>query len=146
MVRRMTIHTHADLCRDCQACALACSLYHEGACGPALARLIVTKDMARYEFDIRICQHCDEPECLAACPADAMSLDDRGVVIIDDDACNQCGACADSCPYDAIFYHEARDRYLKCDLCAGRVDGPLCAQLCPVGALTVVVDGASEEA
>ncbi len=141
----LRIRVDSSLCRDCQACTLACSLYHEGACGLALARLVVTKDMARYEFDIRICRHCNEPEWLSACPAGAMSTDDRGVVMIDDEACIRCGACAESCPYDAILYHESEDRYLKCDLCAGRAEGPLCAEVCPVGALTMVVDNVTEE-
>ena len=145
MAHEMRIHTDADLCRDCQACALACSLYHEAACSPALARLVVTKDMVKYEFDIRICQHCDDPACLESCPVEAMALDDRGVVMLDDEACVQCGACADSCPHDAIFYHQAEDRYLKCDLCAGRVEGPLCVDVCPVGALTVFFDTGLEE-
>jgi Fe-S-cluster-containing dehydrogenase component len=94
--------------------------------------------MARYEFDILICQHCDSPDCIAACPTDgAMLIDERGVVIILDDVCLRCGACAAACPYDAIFYNEAEDRYLKCDLCAGREGGPVCVELCPVGALTM---------
>ena len=126
-----------ELCRDCQGCTLACSLYHEGKCSPSLARLVVAKDMARYEFNITVCQHCDPPECLAACPVDALALGDDGIVILDDDACIRCGACADSCPYGAIFYHEAQDRYLKCDLCTGREAGPLCVQVCPVGALAL---------
>jgi len=132
------IYAQARLCRDCQACVLACSLYHEGECNLYLARLAVLKDMARYEFNILVCQHCDAPACMLDCPADAMRLDDRGVVIIDDDACIRCGDCASACPYDAIFYNEAEDRYLKCDLCAGREDGPLCVEVCPVGALTLV--------
>lgn len=126
-----------ELCRDCQACTLACSLFHEGQCHLGLARLRVIKDMFHYTFDIRICQHCESPACLVACPSDAMRLDERGVVLIDDAACTRCGSCAASCPYDAIFYCEAEDRYLKCDLCAGREDGPLCVALCPVEALTL---------
>ena len=70
--------------------------------------------------------------------------DGRGVVIIDDDLCIQCGACADACPYGSIFYHAGEDRYLKCDLCASRREGPLCVQVCPVGALTRV-ESAPEE-
>jgi len=128
----------ATLCRECQACTLACSLFHEGECNLNLARLVVTKDMARYEFDILICQHCDSPDCIAACPTDgAMLIGERGVVIILDDVCLRCGACAAACPYDTIFYNEAEDRYLKCDLCAGREGGPVCVELCPVGALTL---------
>jgi carbon-monoxide dehydrogenase iron sulfur subunit len=124
---------------------LACSLYHEGECNLGLARLRVVKDMARYEFTITICRHCDEPDCLPACPSDALALNDQGVVILLRDACNSCGLCASSCPYDAIFFHEPNDRYLKCDLCAGREEGPLCVGLCPVGALTWVRDVARQE-
>jgi len=93
--------------------------------------------MARYEFRITVCQHCDRPECVAACPVDALSFNDDGIAVLDDDACIRCGACADSCPHGAIFYHEAQDRYLKCDLCAGREGGPLCVEVCPVGALAL---------
>jgi carbon-monoxide dehydrogenase iron sulfur subunit len=146
MVDSKGIQVDVKLCRDCQACALACSLHHEGECSLSLARLVVAKDMPRYEFNIVICKHCDEPDCTLACPSDAMVLDDRGVVIILDDECDRCGACAASCPHDAIFYSEAQDRYFKCDLCAGREEGPLCVELCPVGALVLVeVEVAREE-
>ena len=138
MTRNKSIQTDAALCLDCQACMLVCSLHHERECSLGLARLAVSKDMARYEFEILVCQHCESPDCMAACPSDAMLLDDRGVVIILDDQCDRCGACADSCPHDAIFHNAAQDRYLKCDLCAGRDEGPLCVELCPVGALTLV--------
>jgi Fe-S-cluster-containing dehydrogenase component len=133
----MRILIERGLCRDCQACVLGCSLYHDAVCSPARARIVVTKDMARYEFDLRVCHHCTDPDCLAACPVGAMSLDDRGVVVVDDEVCVQCNACADACPFDAIFFHEATGRYLKCDLCAGRREGPLCVQLCPSGALSL---------
>ena len=137
MMTTTTILVRPELCRDCQGCMLACSLYRERECSLSLARLVVAKDMARYEFHITICQHCDPPECVAACPVDALSLGEDGVAFIDDDACTRCGACADSCPYGAIFYHESQDRYLKCDLCSGREGGPLCVQVCPVGALVL---------
>jgi carbon-monoxide dehydrogenase iron sulfur subunit len=140
MASQRKIRVDANLCRECQACALGCSLYHEnGECSLGLARLVVTKDMARYEFQIAICQHCDSPDCFAACPmpGEAMVRDEQGVVRIVDDACLRCGACLTACPYNALFYHEASDRYLKCDLCVGREEGPLCVQLCPVGALTL---------
>jgi Fe-S-cluster-containing dehydrogenase component len=116
---------------------LACALYHEGQCHLGLARLQVYKEMASYTFDIRICRHCQSPACLEVCPAGAMVVDRRGVVLLDDGACARCGSCAAACPYDAISYSEGEDRYLKCDLCAGREEGALCVALCPVGALTV---------
>ncbi|MBC8228531.1 4Fe-4S dicluster domain-containing protein [bacterium] len=130
------IHVDAKLCRDCQTCVLACSLHHEGKCGLSLARLAILKDMEKYEFEILICKHCESPKCVLACPADAIRIDDRGIALIVDEDCERCGICAESCPYDAIFYNEEQDRYLKCDLCADRDGKPLCVELCPVGALT----------
>jgi Fe-S-cluster-containing dehydrogenase component len=135
------IEVDAELCRGCQACQLACSLHHEGQCHLGLARVQVRKDMVHYTFDISICRHCEEPACVAACPVGAITLDERGVAVIDDGECTRCGSCAAACPYDAIFYSEAEDRYLKCDLCAGRAEGPLCVALCPVRALTLGEDG-----
>ncbi len=125
----------AEACRGCQACLLGCALAHEGVAAPALARLAVDKDMASYTFAITLCRHCAEPACLAACPTGAMVLDKRGVVLIDDALCIRCGACQAACPYGAVFYLAESDRYIKCDLCAGRETGPVCAALCPAGAI-----------
>jgi electron transport protein HydN len=131
------IRADAKLCRDCQTCALACSLYYEGECNLALARLAVSKDMAKYEFAIVICRQCESPDCMAACPNEAIRRNERGIVMIFQDECLQCGTCIEACPYDAIFYNYAQDKYFMCDLCAGREGGPLCVELCPVGALTL---------
>jgi Fe-S-cluster-containing hydrogenase component 2 len=129
----------AKLCRDCQACALACSLYHEGECSPSLSRVLILKDMANYKFHILLCHHCKSPQCIVACPTDAMTIDEQGVVTIVEEDCIRCEVCASSCPHHAIFYDEIRNRYIKCDLCAGRPEGPVCVEVCPVGALTLKV-------
>jgi Fe-S-cluster-containing hydrogenase component 2 len=122
------------LCRDCQACLLACSLEHEAECSPRLARLAVEKDMARYEFQVRVCLHCEPAPCAQACPSEAIRPDARGVLVIDPGDCVLCGECAEACPESVIVYDARRERYLKCDLCPGQ-PAPLCAALCPVGAI-----------
>ena len=134
---RLQIEAHSDACRGCEACGLACSAWHHGECSLGLARLLVTKDMAKYEFAIRICQHCDAAACLEACAVGALGVGARGVARIDHDACVRCGSCAAACPHEAIFFNAAADLYLKCDLCAGRDAGPLCVEVCPVAALTL---------
>ncbi len=116
---------------------LACSLFHEGVSNPTLSRVGVVKNMEQYSFRIDVCQMCTQPDCLAACPSGALVMDERGVVQFVYDDCLICGLCADSCPHNAIFFDPLTDRYMKCDLCAGRVQGPLCVELCPVGALTL---------
>lgn len=145
----MKIQVEAELCRDCEACALACSLLHEGESNPIRSRVLVRKDMANYKFNIVICEHCQTdgkiPECMQACPNESIRLDERGVVVIYQDECLQCAACAEACPYHAIFYNDATNQYFKCELCAANNNSPACVEICPVGALTIRLEAAAEE-
>jgi len=141
--RNHKILVNPQLCRDCQTCVLACSLYHENVCSLSLARLQIIKDMEIYEFNILICRHCDQPECVLACPCNAIQVNKQGVILIMAEDCNQCGLCALNCPYEAIFYCEVSGKYNKCDLCANRLGGPLCVELCPVKAITLNIETAS---
>ena len=138
----MKILIDASLCRDCQACTLACSLFHQGECSPELARLRVKKDLAQGNVEIILCRQCDFPECTAACPNEAIRLDEAGRVILFEEECLQCGACAEACRYHAIFYNPKLGIYLKCDLCRLRAEGPACVGLCPVEALTQAAEEA----
>jgi Fe-S-cluster-containing hydrogenase component 2 len=130
-----------EFCRGCDMCTLACSLYHTGQCNPGQARLRVTKDIEQHRFSIVICKQCEEPACFEACPADAMERDDEGVVSIIAENCIACGSCQAACPYEAITFHEGTDYYLKCDLCKGRAEGPMCAEVCPTGAVSFGDEG-----
>ncbi|MHB1415182.1 MAG: 4Fe-4S dicluster domain-containing protein [Chloroflexota bacterium] len=130
----------SEYCRDCQACALACSLKHEGECNPGLARLRISRNVERYGFSINICRQCEWHDCARVCPVGAIHIDDRGAVVLSREECIGCGACREACAFGAVFYHEGRDVYLICDLCAHSKDGPLCVAICPVGALSLPRD------
>ncbi|MBN1314425.1 MAG: 4Fe-4S dicluster domain-containing protein [Anaerolineales bacterium] len=136
MEKKKKIRVNAELCRDCQLCVLSCSLVHNGVSNPLLSRIHVNKDMEKYEFNISICQHCPDPECVQVCPAGALEIDERGVVVFDQATCIQCGECAEACPYESIFFYN--DMYFKCELCKGRESGPLCVEICPAGVLELV--------
>jgi len=136
----MKIIIDPNLCRDCQACTLACSLFHHSECSPEMARLRVNKGLDQGNIEIILCRQCDFPDCIAACPNEAIRLDEHGQVILFEEECLQCGACAEACRYHAIFYNQKLGMYLKCDLCRGRAEGPACVELCPVGALTLVTE------
>ena len=58
-----------------------------------------------------------------------------GTVGIIAEYCIACGSCEEACPYDTIFYQSAIGAYLKCDLCQGSENGPMCVWVCPTGAL-----------
>jgi uncharacterized Fe-S center protein len=45
--------------------------------------------------------------CLEACPAQCMTLPDKGPVSIDTQACIRCFCCQELCPEGAIHAHDA---------------------------------------
>lgn len=83
------------------------------------------------------CNHCENPACLAGCPAKAYTRED-GIVKHDPEACIGCRYCIWVCPFDAPQYAPARGKVEKCNLCEHRrARGlePACAAACPTGAL-----------
>ncbi|KPK76165.1 MAG: hypothetical protein AMJ79_07820, partial [Phycisphaerae bacterium SM23_30] len=53
------------------------------------------------------CNHCEEPPCVKACPADALRIrDEDGIVVLEIDACLGCRYCQMACPYDVIVWME----------------------------------------
>ena len=52
---------------------------------------------------------CDQA-CVDACPADCIHGPIAGQMVIDPDACTECGACLPVCPVDAIYIADDRDK------------------------------------
>lgn len=141
---RSVIVVNRGLCSGCLCCQLACSLFHEGECNPALARLDVFHDpLAGMDNVIEVCKQCLAPSCLHACSVPgAFGVDEAtGARVIDEEKCVGCGQCAKACPLNdrgtILRYHPGRKVYVKCDLCREREGGPLCVEACPWGALEV---------
>src|SRR6266498_2989743 len=53
------------------------------------------------------CMHCDEPGCLAACPAPGAIVQyANGIVDVNPDQCIGCGYCETGCPFDVPRFHQ----------------------------------------
>jgi complex iron-sulfur molybdoenzyme family reductase subunit beta len=82
----------------------------------------------------RICNHCDSPACLAACPRGAIfKREEDGVVLVDRQRCEGHRYCVAACPYKKVYFNPALSRSEKCILCFPRVEKglpPACAQQC----------------
>jgi Fe-S-cluster-containing hydrogenase component 2 len=138
-MRHIVLNT--ETCAGCSTCGTVCSLYHEGAVSPSLARLRITDHYVEgHRIEGYVCKQCTAPECLHACrtkATGALHLDKKtGAKIIDPAICNGCKLCIEACPLhpnSPIYYHAEKKICFKCDLCGGE---PLCVKFCPEAALT----------
>jgi DMSO reductase family type II enzyme iron-sulfur subunit len=83
----------------------------------------------------RLCNHCTNPACLAACPRSAIyKRQEDGIVLIDEARCKGYRYCMEACPYKVIYFNHLRKVSQKCISCFPRVEKgtpPACARQCP---------------
>jgi nitrate reductase beta subunit len=82
----------------------------------------------------RICNHCLNPSCLAACPSGAIyKRAEDGVVLVNEDKCRGWRMCVSGCPYKKVYYNWETGKSEKCILCFPRMEtgqAPACAHSC----------------
>ena len=129
----MHLKIEAEKCTGCRICENFCSFHHEKVIWPERARITVVTSNDTGPFFPIVCRQCKDAPCAAACPVQAISLEERtGAWVVDVEECIGCGSCVDACPYEAIFVDEQLGVALKCDLCGGE---PECVAVCPSGAI-----------
>ena len=82
----------------------------------------------------RICNHCLNPACVAACPSGAIyKRSEDGVVLVNENKCRAWRMCVAACPYKKVYYNWASGKSEKCILCFPRLEtgqAPACAHSC----------------
>ncbi|QDH13046.1 nitrate reductase subunit beta [Formicincola oecophyllae] len=82
----------------------------------------------------RLCEHCLNPACVAACPAGAgYKRVEDGIVLIDQDKCRGWRLCVSACPYKKVYFNWKSGKSEKCLFCYPRLEGgvpTLCAETC----------------
>jgi formate dehydrogenase iron-sulfur subunit len=164
-IRRDTVEVSKlvdiDLCIGCKACEVACKEWNDlpadetsnfGSYQSHEDLTPNTWDLMRFkevELDddgglawlIRkdSCLHCDDPGCLAACPAPGAIVQYvNGIVDFDQTRCIGCQYCVAGCPFDIPRFDEKTKKVYKCTLCIDRVSSglePACVKSCPTGAI-----------
>jgi Fe-S-cluster-containing dehydrogenase component len=128
----------ANRCIGCRACVAACSEC-AGHGGHSMIHLDLTAPGVSVQTAPTVCMHCSDPACAAVCPADAIKIDAHGVVSSAmPERCIGCGNCALACPFGVPQVEAGIELMRKCDLCYERTAvglGPMCATVCPSGAL-----------
>ena len=117
-------------CIGCHACEVACKQEHGLGVGPRLVKVIEQTP----NFIPVYCHHCADAPCKKACPVEAISRNEQGIVLIDHELCIGCKACVEACPFGAMQFDEHREIAVKCDLCVVRLknnEEPACSLACP---------------
>lgn len=82
----------------------------------------------------RLCEHCLNPACVAACPSGAVyKREEDGIVLIDQDKCRGWRMCVSACPYKKIYYNWKTGKSEKCTFCFPRIEAgqpTVCSETC----------------
>lgn len=125
-------------CIGCQACAAACAECHTHRGTPMIHVDEVAPGVSPQTVPM-VCMHCRVPTCAMSCPADAIKMDENGIVHSSlKPRCIACSNCEYSCPFGVPFIRQDIQQMQKCDMCFDRTSAgkkPMCATVCPTGAL-----------
>jgi len=144
-----------ERCIGCYACIVACKMEHNLAPypksppdaepkGPRLIRVFQVgpeiKDGKVYQYFVAIsCMHCADPQCMSACPVNAISKRADGIMQVDRERCIGCKFCLWACPYGAPQF-DLDGKMMLCDLCFHRLQEgkkTACEAHCPARCIHV---------
>lgn len=134
--KRLTVDV--ENCTGCRCCEFACSLRNYQECNPSRARIYVVRSQVDGVVTTVpvTCQQCEDPLCVAMCPASALSRSaETRAVVVDADKCLGCRTCVEVCPFGAPSVDPRTGKAEKCDLCGG---DPVCVKVCSQQALTFI--------
>jgi glutamate synthase small subunit-like protein len=136
------IMVNSQQCIGCRACEVACVMAHHNE-QHALSqreftpRITVVKEGNRHRAVT--CHHCENAPCVQSCPNGAIARENDSVQV-EQQKCIGCKACVVACPFgtmDIVVTASGKVSAQKCDLCAGRPQGPACVENCPADVLAL---------
>ena len=130
-------------CIDCERCMEACIITNDvpeyGYRTMILQRDVPDAIGQKREFIPVLCNQCNNPPCVRACPVKATYKDKQnGIVMVNYKKCIGCKVCVMACPYNARYFNEEKHSIDKCNFCfdtrlSKREKLTACAAACPAG-------------
>ena len=103
-MERRYIHCDADKCTGCRICEFVCSAAKEGTFHLELSRIRVSQPLPMLVMSIA-CRFCENAPCMAACPRDALTMDEESHILgLDNALCIGCSWCVEACDFGAIKF------------------------------------------
>jgi protein NrfC len=111
-----------DNCIDCERCMKACAetnhVAEYGYRTRILKQVEPESSGRKTEFIPVLCNQCNNPACVRACPTKATYKDEKnGIVMVDQSKCIGCKTCMSACPYNGRYYNEEAKSIDKCNFC-----------------------------
>jgi Fe-S-cluster-containing dehydrogenase component len=139
MTEGMEFFIDPNRCIGCQSCVHACAEC-ETHKGHSMIHLEYVDRSHSVQTVPVVCMHCESPTCADVCPADAIKRSGDGrVLTARKPRCIACSNCVLACPFGVPKMMAEFDLMMKCDMCYDRTSTgrkPMCATVCPSGALT----------
>ena len=124
-------------CVGCYACQVACKQENDVPIGKFRSTVKFRQEGnypdVKWRFLPVLCNHCDNPPCVKACPVPGATYKRKdGFVLVNKKKCTGTGYCVTACPYDARYIWEDK-KADKCDLCLHLLEQdalPACVRAC----------------
>jgi len=146
MAKKLGFLVNSDRCVGCHSCEMACKNYHQYDAQIRWRKVYAVNEVAHSSTPVRqylslACNHCENPECMRACPVRAYEKREDGIVIHHHDRCIGCKMCIMACPYNVPEFNPNYKKVEKCHMCYERIDKgdkPACVAGCPMDAIDVI--------
>lgn len=111
-----------DNCIDCERCVKACAETNgvpDYGYRTRILEQVKPDGIGRQtEFIPILCNQCNNPACVRACPTKATYKNKQnGIVMVDKDKCIGCKTCMSACPCNDRYYNEETKSVDKCNFC-----------------------------